>query len=207
VHIMNKPVEIRISFLAVTLFAVGALGAQELNTSPFQLDDPDRPSNGVLRLTAEAVSTSHPKDVGDPPLLPNGRKLWEGVLMLKVTNISQRMVTLDVDSAQISFYYEVWDVATRKRVLGTPYGERVAGWQRGPLMFTHPDTLHLAPGEFYEGMLDLAKLFQLKVGGVYTVKIRRTIGARTRDEAGKPLSADNRDLTCTVQVTGDGVEK
>jgi len=195
-----------VAFAATLLFG-GALAAQKMNTSPFELDDPDRPSNGVLLLSAEAVRSGHPKGEAPPPL-PNGRQPWEGALILKLTNISPRIVTLDVSSPVYSFYYEVWDTDTRLRVNGTPQGERVAALRGGPLIGGgDSDTLHMAPGESYEGFLDLARLFRIKVGEHYAIKIRRTLDSKTTDELGKPLTQERRDLTCTIHILGEGVEK
>ena len=189
------------------ILLVCLVAAQEVNTAPLGLDDSDKPSNGVLLLSAEAVSSSHPRGEAPSPLA-NGRKPWEGALMLKLTNISQTSVTLDVSSPVYSFYCEVWDAETRRLVLRTPLGERVVVGQRGRVIHGGDlDTLHLAPGESYEGFLDLARLFQVKVGERYTIKIRRTVDSRTTDQSGKPLPKEKRDLTCTVQIVGDGVDK
>ncbi len=205
---MEMRVGARALSLAAALLLVGALAAQKLNTSPFELDTPDKPSNGVLLLTAEPVSSSHPKGEA-VPLLPNGRIPWEGALNLRLTNISQGSITLNAFAPAYSFYYEVWDDNTRRRAPGTPLGKQIAGSQRGLLMlgFLGAETLHLAPGESYKGFLDLARLFQIKVGERYTIKIRRTRDSRTTDGSGKPLPTEKRDLSCTIHIPGDGVEK
>jgi hypothetical protein len=187
---------------------VGACAALGQNRTSSGVPAVDRPSNGVLVLSAEPIESFHRLGRGAPPPLEDGRQPWEGALTIHLTNITRRTVTLDVYSPQWSFAYEMLDSAGRL-VLATPLGGEVAATRTGRLMlgFLGGSTLHLAPLESADAWVDLAKLFQIKLGYAYTIKIKRVLDAATTDEAGKPLAPDQRELSTTVYIQGKNADR
>lgn len=208
-YIPNRPGVIILAALSLASVAQ----AQESSVSGAQV--PDKPSNGVFRLSAHQVPRHHLHERDIPPPLPDGSPAWEGIIEIDITNIDTGPVSLNNHGAGWSYMFEVFDSAGQP-VPMTVYGARVAA-VRAP----HPasaaqawppagprggETVLLNPMESAHEGMDLSLLFDIKTGYEYTVRIKRILDRNTRNYAGKLLSADELELTYTLRIPGRSVE-
>jgi hypothetical protein len=205
---MNKRIRSRICPMTLVLLFGGPLAAQAQGTTSPGTQTPDKPSNGALELSAEPGGPRHPLVWIDPaPTDENGRQLWTGRVLLRLTNTTRGIVTVNDGAAEWFYSFEVLDSAG-KLVPMTPLGVQVAARRTDTQSGFKPgSTLHLTPLESAVSAVDLALLFRVKVGYAYTIRIRRPLDSGTTDDKGKPLPPEGRELTYTLNIPGKNADQ
>ncbi len=196
------------ALLAAAALLGFAIAGQAQNAAASGAPVPDKPSDGVLELSAGPQGPRHPLVRSDPPTTDeNGRPLWTGGVWLKLTNTTRGTVTVNDGSPEWFYWFEVLDSAG-KLVPTTPRGDQLLAWRSDPNSGPRlASTLHLIPLESAGNAVDLAQLFQIKLGYAYTIQIKRTLDSRTFDDKGQPLPPESRELTYTLYVPGKNADQ
>ena len=151
----------------------------------------DHPSNGVLELIVAPVpaSGSRPHRLTDPPEV---YAPWDGVLSMRVRNISLGPARVDEADSLFEYTIEVLD-SSGKLVPMTERGKsttEAASRPRSPFGYYGPaSAFKLMPGEDVYTQVDLSKFYQVVSGRAYTIKIKRSVGLPKVDEYGKTCSS------------------
>ena len=111
---------------------------------------PDKPSNGVFRLSAHQVPRHHLFERDIPPPLADGSPAWEGLIGIDTTNIDTGPVTLNNHEMAWSYVFEVFDSAGRPAPRIDPNTRNYAGTLLAADELELTYTLHI-PGRSAEG--------------------------------------------------------
>jgi hypothetical protein len=126
--------------------------------------------------------------------------VWGGVVAVTIKNTSSGVVRCTRRSWLLQYAVQVFD-SEGKPVPLTPFGEKAyAGITEGPhIGYSGPISLtDLEPAQEFTDQLDLASVFQLKPGGTFTVRIKRSRDLPQTDSSGRTL----RELSATLIVKG-----
>ncbi len=197
--------QVKIAILLVAWSALCARGQTAGAAERAETPAEDHPSNGVVELivTPAPAPPHRPHKLGDPPEI---YALWEGLLNVRVRNVSLGPARVDETDWLFEYTIQVLDASGRP----VPMTERgksraeEASRPRNPYGYYGPaSAFSLAPGEDVYGQLDISKIYQVQPGKPYTIKLKRTSGLPTVDEYGKPVQ--RRELSCTVVIDEKGV--
>jgi len=160
----------------------------------------DKPSNGVLELSAEPIlgpdrrPESERHDVYGP---------WGGLVEVKIRNVSRGVVRLEETAMMSEFAIEVFD-STGAKVARTERGRTAEGTDRSnPGFLLSLTVVELVPLQETARRLDLSSFFQVEAGQAYKVTLRRSRGLPKTDEAGKPLK--QVEIGCSFEVPEVGI--
>ena len=184
--------------LAITVTA-WLLSSTFLNAQPSggPADQTDHPSNSLFEMKLSPIFPQvRAAPSSDPDRMFEGG-VWNGEVAVTIKNISRSKLRLVRRIWWWQYSVEVLD-SDNKPVPLTPYGEgqfpvRQQHSMSGPVSLTD-----LEPSQEFTEELDLATIFQIKRGGTFTIKVRRSRDLPQVDFTGTPL----RELSVTLVVKG-----
>jgi len=142
------------------------------------------------QLTARAAKGGGPVD-----------KRWRGgFVAITFTNVSQtEVVNVAEWDVEAQHEVEVTDAAGKPVPLSAD-GEKLAASRHDRLGYRVSSvTMTLRPGEQFTDTIDVARLFQIRPGVPYTIRVRRSAGLPTYDRSGRKIE---QELSRTLVITG-----
>lgn len=176
--------EARTVTLIMSMWCCG-LVAQEKNAV---LLSPDRTDNGLLQISVT-------QDGNASQVSSNERR--PGRLVIKIKNISPAQLFIEDTMPELDFPLNVIDEAGQPVSL-TEEAKKYA-FLRDPVGYIHVGRIRsvkLYPDEIYEKEIDVSRLYELKPGHTYTVRVKTALGP-SRDHA---RHAVDRNLSKTVTL-------
>ena len=160
----------------------------------------DHPSNGVLEMTLSPVfpQVLGPHIRGVEPYMVDD--LWNGVVAVTFKNVSgSKLQIVRKSTWWLQYMVEVFDSEGKPAPL-TPLGEQTFSAPGGPHMGLSISNwpIDLEPTQQSTEDLILPAIFQLKRGGTYTIRIRRSRDLPKVDTFGRPVG----ELSATLIVKG-----
>ena len=187
----------RIGIVGPSLVAWTAVLTWAQVMSPTAVPAPDQRSNDIFELRVRPVEVQSSGGEGAPQ-----QGVWGGRLEFTLVNVSRGVKQVDEDSAAWAYECEVSD-SSGKPVPMTELGKQMAAARVRPGSLSGPVArLTVRPLEGITSRLNVGLLYQIKPGYAYTIRVRRSHGLPVVDESGKPLPAQRRELSYTVQIPG-----
>jgi hypothetical protein len=154
----------------------------------------NRPSNGVLEMSLRPI---FPEVATGDPERPPVVGAWQGIIEVTIKNISALRVRCTRRNWYFQYDLQVLDSEGNPVPL-TDFGRQwfSAPGARPAGHSVSVSVTDLEPSEQFTDRLNLASAFQLRPGGTYTVKLRRSRDLPPVDAMGRPLP----ELSATVII-------
>ncbi len=187
----------RLGSLALCLLATGLCADGQSNEAPMLLPA-DRPSNGVLELSA----TQAPDPQFRPDLFPPDH-IWRGIVAVALKNVSP--FTIRLSEGMLTYEFTVLD-SSGKPVPPTEKGKELSSALQAahsghpPLFMGNVSTFDLRPGDTRTSTFRLSNLFEIQPGADYTIQVKYSWNMPKFDGAGRTIT--QRELTYTLKAKG-----
>lgn len=180
--------ELRIVWMMTALFMRCELNAQPSHAAS---QGTDRPRNGLLELSLKDARSE----------LSSLRSGPVGVILVVIKNISSAQLSIDITYSEFDFPVVVLD-ESGQQVPRTEHGKGIAEQLKHGIFVGRIKSRKLYPDDVYEEKFDLTRLYELKPGHTYKVRVETKMGP-LQDHAQNPV---DRHLSRTMNLVIPQVE-
>jgi hypothetical protein len=187
----------RLGTLALCLLAIGPCASAQVPEAPAQFPA-DRPSNGVLELSAAQA----PDPSVRPDLFPPDN-IWHGGVVVSLKNVSPFPIRLS--EGMLTYEFTVLDSSGNPVPLKEKGKELLAAQQAAhsghpPLFMGNVSSFDLRSGDTRTGSYRLSNTYEIQPGADYTIRVKYSWDMPKSDSAGQPIT--QRELTYTLKAKG-----